>query len=158
MRNLNFDIFKSYLHVLYHMHAVCTELIYDEKRLKRSLSLPHNEAHANKSSFICESVFLQKAEETGERRWRVRQTDKVSEEKMREEEKLYVDTELAVQGRKQERGKRSKWETGFVFQALQLIDRMRACLTIQGVVSCHWRRTGDWRVKMQRATIFIFVC
>lgn len=56
---------------------------------------------------------------------------------MREEEKLYVDTELAVQGRKQERGKRSKWETGFVFQALQLIDRMRACLTIQGVVSCH---------------------
>lgn len=57
-----------------------------------------------------------------------------------------------------ERSRRDVEQTGFVLKALQLIDRMRACLAIQGRVSCHWRGTEDWRGRMKNATQTEEVC
>lgn len=79
----------------------------------------------------------------------------------RKKEKFYVDTELQ-EVREENRAESEAGETrsrrGFVLKALQLIDRMRACLAIQGRVSCHWRGTEDWRGRMKNATQTEEVC
>lgn len=46
-------------------------------------------------------------------------------------------------------------QTGVVLKALQLIDRMRACLAIQGRVSRHWRRGRGYRTCLIHIFFFI---
>lgn len=145
---------SSYL--FYDVYTLFTELIYQVKA-KRTLSLPHDEVHANKSSFIC-------AKDRGKKRAEEKQkkgTDKVQIQRKKEEREVLCRHRVARGERgesSRERSRRDAEQTGFVLKALQLIDRMRACLAIQGRVSCHWRGTEDWRGRMKNATQTEEVC
>lgn len=136
------------------------------------VSLPHRGAPASRSPFICEGTFLKRAGETGERRWEKGRQMKCWKKEEREEEKLYVDTELAVWGKKargeeqdEDWSQRDSEQTGFVLKALQLIDRMRACL--QSKAGCHVseeRRAVEercrglfWHRRHVRLPIFLIV-
>lgn len=68
-------------------------------------------------------------------------------------------------GRSELRGEWRQWDmeqTGVVLKALQLIDRMRACLAIQGRVSRHWRSGEGYRTclcyRFYCMTIYPCIC
>lgn len=106
-------------------------------------------------------LYVQKTEERREQRKNKRRADKVQIQRKKEEREVLCRHRVARGERgesSRERSRRDAEQMGFVLKALQLIDRMRACLAIQGRVSCHWRGTEDWRGRMKNATQTEEVC
>lgn len=149
---------SSYL--FYDVYTLFTELIYQVKAA-RTLSLPHDEVHANKSSFICESIFLQKTEEGREQRKNKRRADKVQIQRKKEEREVLCRHRVV-------RGERGEWDaeqTGLSWRHCSWLIEWE--LVWQSEAGCHVtegeQKTGEggWRMLLKQrrcACLPFFIC